>query len=228
MTEETTRPGTDLSRDGVAQPVTSVDHGRRGFLGGSGLAAMSAVIGGGMGFSDALVPAASAQGAAAPAPAAPAAPKGPQHLKYPGKNEGLVVLGERPLVAETPESLLDDDTTPTEKFYIRNNGQIPEAAKDPDSWKLVIDGAERRLDGQVTWAEGEAPPHTESDPLKRATLGGLAFGALLFGLPGAMIGGTLGLGGGASAEVRRELVDTRLPAGSLIAIELRAPLRLCL
>ena len=140
MTQETRRPGTDLSRDGVAQPVTSVDHGRRGFLGGSGLAAMGAVIGGGMGFSDALVPAASAQGAAAPAPAAPAAPKGPQHLKYPGKNEGLVVLGERPLVAETPESLLDDDTTPTEKFYIRNNGQIPEPAKDPEAWKLVIDG----------------------------------------------------------------------------------------
>src|SRR5438309_9534586 len=113
MTQETGRPGTHLSRDGVAQPVTSVDHGRRGFLGGSGLAAMGAVIGGGMGFSDALVPAASAQGAA-PAAAAPAAPKGPQHLKYPGKNEGLVVLGERPLGAETPESLLDDDTTPTE------------------------------------------------------------------------------------------------------------------
>ena len=80
-----------------------------------------------------LIPAAMAQGAA------PAA-KGPQYLKFPGKNEGLVVLGERPLVAETPESLLDDDTTPTEKFYIRNNGQIPEETKDRDKWKIVIDG----------------------------------------------------------------------------------------
>jgi sulfite oxidase len=41
---------------------------------------------------------------------------GPQHLKFPGKNEGLVVLGEKPLVAETPESLLDDDITPIEKI----------------------------------------------------------------------------------------------------------------
>src|SRR5947209_7898695 len=132
MTQETGKPGADLSRDAAAQAVASVDCGRRSFLGGSGLAAMGAVIGGGMAFSNTLVPTASAQGAA------PA--KGPQHLKYPGKNEGLVVLGERPLVAETPESLLDDDTTPTEKFYIRNNGQIPEPAKDPEAWKLVIDG----------------------------------------------------------------------------------------
>src|SRR3954452_8975664 len=139
MTQETGTPGADLSRDAAAQAVASVDCGRRAFLGGSGLAAVGAVIGGGMAFSNTLVPAASAQGAA-PDPAAPAAPKGPQQLKYPGKNEGLVVLGERPLVAETPESLLDDETTPIEKFYIRNNGQIPEPAKDPESWKIVIDG----------------------------------------------------------------------------------------
>jgi hypothetical protein len=54
------------------------------------------------------------------------------------------VLGERPLVAETPESLFDDDTTPIEKFYIRNNGQIPEETKNPDAWKY--EGAERRVD----------------------------------------------------------------------------------
>src|SRR5947209_15069218 len=132
MTQETGRPAADLSRDAAAQAVSSVDRGRRGFLGGSGLAAMGAVIGGGMAFSNTLVPTASAQGAA------PA--KGPQHLKFPGKNEGLVLLGDRPLVADTPESLLDDDTTPTEKFYIRNNGQIPEATKDPENWKIVIDG----------------------------------------------------------------------------------------
>ena len=66
--------------------------------------------------------------------------KGPQYLKFPGKNDKLVVLGEKPLVAETPESLLDDDTTPIEKFYIRNNGQIPEETKNPDAWKITIDG----------------------------------------------------------------------------------------
>jgi DMSO/TMAO reductase YedYZ molybdopterin-dependent catalytic subunit len=43
-------------------------------------------------------------------------------------------------VAETPESLLDDATTPTDKFYVRNNGQIPEQAKDANSWKITVDG----------------------------------------------------------------------------------------
>ena len=56
------------------------------------------------------------------------------------KDKGLVVLGDRPLVAETPESLLDDDTTPIEKFFIRNNGQLPEPTKEPESWKISIDG----------------------------------------------------------------------------------------
>ena len=79
-----------------------------------------------------LIPAAMAQ-----APGSPAAPKGPQYLNFPGKSDKLVLLGDRPLVAETPEHLLDDDTTPTDKFFIRNNGPIPEAAKDPDAWKLV-------------------------------------------------------------------------------------------
>ncbi len=41
------------------------------------------------------------------------------------------MLGDKPLVAETPESLLDDDVTPTEKFFVRNNGSIPEESKDP-------------------------------------------------------------------------------------------------
>jgi sulfite oxidase len=76
------------------------------------------------------------------APSAPAAaqPKGPQLLKFPGKNEGLVVLGDRPLVAETPEALLDDDTTPISKFFIRNNGIVPEDAKDPEKWEFTVDG----------------------------------------------------------------------------------------
>jgi len=120
---------------------------RRGFLGGAGLAAMSAAVGGAIPFAANMpagfIPAALAQGAPAVGGAAGSAaspPKGPQYLTFPGKNDKLVVLGDRPLVAETPEHLLDDDTTPTEKFYIRNNGQIPEESKDPDKWKFVIDG----------------------------------------------------------------------------------------
>ena len=83
----------------------------------------------------ALFPSAMAQGQAASSP-----PKGPQYLNFPGKNDKLVVLGERPLVAETPEHLLDDDTTPIDKFFIRNNGMVPDAPKDPDAWKIVVDG----------------------------------------------------------------------------------------
>src|SRR5215475_9678297 len=112
------------------------DVSRRGFLGGAGLAAMSAAVGGAIPFAatmpSGLVPAAFAQGAEPP--------KGPQYLKFPGKSDKLVVLGERPLVAETPEQLLDDDTTSNDKFFIRNNGPIPDETTAPDSWKLVIDG----------------------------------------------------------------------------------------
>ena len=105
-------------------------------------AAVGGVIPFGQNMPAGLIPAALAQGApAATPPAAPAAaPKGPQYLQFPGKSDKLVVLGEKPLVAETPESLLDDDTTPTDKFFIRNNGLIPDQAKDADSWKLTVDG----------------------------------------------------------------------------------------
>jgi sulfite oxidase len=120
------------------------DLSRRGFLGGAGLAAVSAAVGGTIPFAanipGGLVPAALAQAQPSGAPGGAAAPKGPQPLKFPGKDEGLVVLGDRPLVAETPEHLLDDATTPTSKFYIRNNGQIPEQTNEPDKWKLTVDG----------------------------------------------------------------------------------------
>src|SRR5688572_25507588 len=114
---------------------------RRGFLGGAGLAAMAAAVGGPVVFGDrmpaGLVPAALAQDKT---DAAPGAPKGPQLLQFPGKDPNLVVLGDKPLVAETPEHLLDDDTTPTPKFFIRNNGLVPDATKEPDAWKIVVDG----------------------------------------------------------------------------------------
>ena len=119
---------------------------RRGFLNGAGLAAMGAAVGGAIPFSHTmpagLIPAALAQAQppALPPAAAPTAPKGPQYLNFPGKDGKLVLLGDKPLVAETPESLLNDDTTPVEKFFVRNNGQIPEEAKEPEKWKIVIDG----------------------------------------------------------------------------------------
>lgn len=58
-----------------------------------------------------------------------------------GKN-GLTVLGDRPLNAETPVHLLDDDVTPYERLFVRMNGLVPQTALDQDAegWVLTIDG----------------------------------------------------------------------------------------
>lgn len=125
----------ELYRDDLERADALV-FGRRKFLAGSGMAAMGALLGGsipfGGGMPSGLIPAAMAQGAAAGA--------GPKILKMDGK-AALVILGDRPLVAETPEHLLDDPVTPNDKIFIRNNGQIPEpVAGDPNSWTLTIDG----------------------------------------------------------------------------------------
>src|SRR5882672_505750 len=74
---------------------------RRGFLGGAGLAAMGAAVGGAIPFAanmpGGLIPAAMAQSSpgAAPPPIPATAPKGSQYLKFPGKSDKLVVLGEK-------------------------------------------------------------------------------------------------------------------------------------
>jgi sulfite oxidase len=116
------------------------DASRRGFLKGAGLTGLGAAVGATIPFASnmpaGLIPAALAQ-----APSAdPGKSAGPKLLRMDGKDGNLVVLGDKPLVAETPEHLLDDDTTPTAKFYVRNNGLIPEPAANPDAWKIKIDG----------------------------------------------------------------------------------------
>src|SRR4051812_28879144 len=58
----------------------------------------------------------------------------------PGKDPGLAVLGREPFVAETPEELLDDETTPTSRFFVRNNGFVPEPVGDPQGWTVSVDG----------------------------------------------------------------------------------------
>ena len=81
-----------------------VAHGdRRGFLKGAGLAAMGAVVGGAIPFHrnmpGGLIPAALAETT--------------KDFKLEGK-DGLTVLNDRPINAETPAHLLDDDVTPNE------------------------------------------------------------------------------------------------------------------
>lgn len=54
--------------------------------------------------------------------------------------DGLSLLGGVPLVAETPEELLDDETTPVARFFVRNNGLLPEPTADADGWTFTVDG----------------------------------------------------------------------------------------
>lgn len=61
-----------------------------------------------------------------------------QGMMIDGK-DGLSVLGDRPLNAETPAHLLDDAITPTSRHFIRNNGVEP-AEVDPETWTLTVDG----------------------------------------------------------------------------------------
>ncbi len=113
--------------------------GRRGALKGAGLASMGAALGAAIPFAGrmptGLLPVALAQ----PAPAGAGAQGGPRMIQLEGKAP-LILQGERPLNAETPETLLDDDVTPAEKMFVRNNGQVPEAPSNPRAWKIRIEG----------------------------------------------------------------------------------------
>lgn len=121
-----------------ADPVT-----RRGFLRGSGLAAMTAAVGASIPFAEflpgGLIPAALAQSDAA--------------FALPGK-DGLVVLNDRPINAETPAHLLDDNITPASRLFVRNNG-IPPAldAVDADNWRIDFGGESCERPGSMTLAE---------------------------------------------------------------------------
>lgn len=55
----------------------------------------------------------------------------------------MIVHSETPFNAEFPPHLLHDTVTPTSRHFVRNNRDIPERAKrkDPQGWKLTIDGA---------------------------------------------------------------------------------------
>lgn len=101
---------------------------RRGFLRNSGLATLSAAVGASIPFAR-FMP-------AGLIPAAFAADNAPAMI--PGK-EGLIILNDRPLNAETPAHLLDDAVTPNRYMFVRNNG-LPPTSVDPDSWRLEIGG----------------------------------------------------------------------------------------
>jgi len=104
---------------------------RRGFLKGAGLAAMAAAVGAHIPFHRnypaGLIPSALADQA--------------EGLVLTGK-DGLVVLSDRPINAETPAHLLNDDVTPNNRHFVRDNGIAPEMAEKMDAtgWTLTVDG----------------------------------------------------------------------------------------
>jgi DMSO/TMAO reductase YedYZ molybdopterin-dependent catalytic subunit len=106
-------------------PVT-----RRGFLRGSGLAAVAAAVGASIPFADympgGLIPAALAQS--------------DDPFEMSGK-DGMIILNDRPINAETPAHLLNDDVTPASRLFVRNNGVPPLRADiDVDKWTLTVSG----------------------------------------------------------------------------------------
>jgi DMSO/TMAO reductase YedYZ molybdopterin-dependent catalytic subunit len=134
--------GAPMSARGSSPPPPS----RRRFLFGAGAGALAAL--GPIPFRDTmpagLVPVALAQEGLAP-----------------GK-EGLVVLGDRPLNAETPPHLLDAEVTPAEHFFVRNNGIPPDlSGVTDDSWRLTVDGeVETPLDLSVADLKRDFTPVT--------------------------------------------------------------------
>ena len=98
---------------------------RRGFLKKAGLATMATMVGASIPFHRNM-----------PAGLVPAAFASENVLV--GK-DGLTLLNDRPVNAETPPEFLDDAITPTNRHFIRNNGLLPEDV-DPATWTLTVDG----------------------------------------------------------------------------------------
>ena len=56
-----------------------------------------------------------------------------------GKSDKLIILNDRPVNAETPAHLLNDELTPNNLFFVRNNGLLPNNV-DVNKWSLTFEG----------------------------------------------------------------------------------------
>lgn len=72
-----------------------------------------------------------------------------------GKDPGLVILNDRPLNAETPAHLLDDNVTPASRLFIRNNG-TPPVSPDANNWTLTVAGESAKTEKTWTLAQLKA------------------------------------------------------------------------
>lgn len=111
--------------DANSDQQEAIDPNRRRFLTRSSAASIAAIVGTSIPFHKNLpfgfVPAAAAQ-----------------DNVLAGK-DGLTLLNDRPVNAETPPELLDDAITPTERHFIRNNGLLPDEM-DASAWKMTVGG----------------------------------------------------------------------------------------
>lgn len=123
-----THPTENTQTDANSQ---NIDGGRRGLLKTTGLTALGAMLGMVVPFernlSAGFIPKAFAQDTG---------------MDLMSGKKGLIVLGDRPLNAETPAHFLDDDITPYERLFVRMNGLVPQTALDQNAegWTLTIDG----------------------------------------------------------------------------------------
>ncbi len=129
MTRDSRQPDRHSNQRGDAVGIdehAGAPSDRRRFMQGAGIAGMAALIGAAIPFHRNMP-----RGFLPEALAA-----GP--LAIAGK-DGLTVLNDLPVNAETPAHLLNDDVTPTARHFIRNNGLVPEST-DAASWQLTVDG----------------------------------------------------------------------------------------
>ena len=102
---------------------------RRKFLFGTGSAAMAAALGGPVVFANNF-----------PKGLDPVGLDSQDPVDLVGKS-GLRVLNDRPINAETPAHFLDDDVTPAQRLFVRNNGHPPRLDDiDASTWTLEIAG----------------------------------------------------------------------------------------
>jgi DMSO/TMAO reductase YedYZ molybdopterin-dependent catalytic subunit len=101
---------------------------RRGFLKGAGLGALAATLGAGIPYARFM-----------PGGLIPAALADESHWVTLLATDGLTVLNDRPINAETPPHLLDDDITPNHLHFVRNNGVMPEV-ESAQNWRFTVEG----------------------------------------------------------------------------------------
>lgn len=130
MSDKTEKPShiIALSQDDATAPVQA---SRRRFLKTSGLTALGAMLGMTIPFERNL-----------PAGLIPVALAQDTGADFMADKSGLTLLGDRPVNAETPAHLLDDDITPYKHLFVRMNGLVPQTAIDQNAegWTLTIDG----------------------------------------------------------------------------------------